>query len=250
MAAPAFFEISGSPKPEWYEDHKGRNQFRAWRLLDCAWEDRRQLIDWLYSEQGSGYPHDDGTPSAIVRRVIPEGWGRTSGTAILIAYPRATLRVFYDTAGPVWVNGLYLNEEIVPHPYFIRPGGKNLFWSDGTPCEGEDYIGRYITGAQWIIEKGRLTTAPYNPFSAMSGVNGSMKYTYTLGYTFAAQQCLYNCPAISSHSEIYGGTKYKAIYRSDCNPKGWNKFWHAATNDWEYLYHPDDSQYVQYPVTW
>ena len=137
MAAPAYTEVAPSPQPEWYEDQKGTVQFRAKRFLKCAWTDSRALIDWLYSEAGASYPHADGVVNAFVRGIKPIARGRTGGTSSLISHSEAIFEVRYDTAGPKWVNGSYIQESLHPARFTVSPPGK-LWWEDGVRLTEEE----------------------------------------------------------------------------------------------------------------
>jgi hypothetical protein len=251
MAAPAYTEVAPSPAPDWYTDSKGRIQFRARRWLKCAWTDLSAMIVWLYSEAGAAYPHPDGTPYALVRSVKPVARGRTGLTNGLISHSEAVVEVLYDTAGPMWVNGVYVEEMIVPQRFPIRPVGYGLKWSDGTKLSPEDYLPLAILGATHIYHIGRSSTYPTNAFSFVGMCNSGTKSCLILtSYTFSTQTVLYQPPRVSAQSDYSVGTKYDITYHHDINPNGWNKFWHAANNAWEFLKTPSDDTYIQYPVGW
>jgi hypothetical protein len=248
---PSYHEIDPSPiNGEWYEHPDGRHglQFRAERLLVCAWTDRASMISWLYSESAGGYPHADGTTAAIVRKVKPESRGIIGGVATLASYDECILRVYYDTWGPRWVNSVYMDESILPHQIYVCPP-EGLLWSDGEPITpAEAHFRMPVLGALHVVSVSRATTAPSNPFSNIGTVNAAGKNCYILPYSYAAGTGLYSPPFVMSHTDYELGTRYSYTYKVVINPFGWNKFWRAATGLWETAYDEDGNAYVQYPA--
>jgi hypothetical protein len=251
---PSYDEIAPSPRGEWYEDPRGRGQqFRATRWLKCRWVDRKELISWFYSASGCAYPHEDGTNLAIVRRAKPVGRGKTGGTTTLISHDECILEVYYDSNGPRWVSGLYLEEEMAPRRMRIIPPTGQFYWKVGSNyIKITDNPGKVIDAWAWIMRVGRASSPPSDPQARVGCVNADPMNTYTLGYSFAAQVVLFGPPTVFGHTDYTAGTKYVYRYAHTINPFGWNKFWHgdATTPAWEYLYLSDESQYVQYPATW
>jgi len=254
MPAPAHQEIKPSPQPEWYIDGKGRMQCRATRYVKCAWAVRRNLFEWFYSQAGCQYPHDDGTPYALVRRVKQMPRGRTQGLPTLITHSEVILEVRYDSYGPQWVNGLYMDETLGAQTFRIYPP-YNLYWGGGITdgvrvTEAEARFGVPIIGAVHTVEIGRAVTLPSDALVYIGTCNKAIKETYTLGYSFPPQTVLYVPPTVSSHSDYTLGTRYAITYRHLVNPFGWNVFWRTATASWETLYQSNGSTYIQYPPTW
>jgi len=240
-----------SPAGEWYQDAKGRAQFRATRLLKCAWTDRIALIAYLMSEAGGPYPHADGTTYALVRGIKPRGRGQTSsGGTNLIAYTESVLEVFYTTEGPRWVNGLYLNEAIVPERVRITPPGPYLRWHTPTRDVEPNEKGVSFDTVAHVISVGRAVSAPSDALTYIGCCNATTKSCFILPYTFASQTMLFGAPNVTSHTDYSVGTQYTYTYSHVYNPHGWNKFWRTETGAWEFLYDKDDNVYVQYPVTW
>ena len=246
----AYHEIDPSPIPEFYENAKGQLHLKATRLLLCAWTDVPELVAYFYSEAGAVYPHNPGSAQCIVRKVNPEARGKIGGTATLASYSEAIIKLFYSTEGPQWVNGVYMEEMIIPELFYIRPPG-NLQWSDDTWITKEEMaFGVPVRGACWVTRVERATTYPSNPFSYIGACNAGAKACATFSnYTFSSQTALYEPPMVSSHSDYSVGTRYSYAYRIAINPFGWNKFWHAQNAAWEYLYR-DGEIYFQYPVAW
>ena len=244
-------EISPSPiNCRWYQDSDGVTQYHGERLLECAWDDRQEIILSLLSESAPGYPHADGTVSAIVRDIRPESRGAIGGTADLASYSRCILRVIYDTKGPRWVNGLYVNESMYPTIINVQtPGG--LQWSDDSWVSKDEMSSvMSVVGWQHEITVGRATSAPPIATSYIGTVNASAKSCYYLPYYFASQTVKFGPPHVSSHTSYTTGTVYTYSYRHAINPFGWNKFWHSANQAWEYLYDADGNYYTQYPLGW
>ena len=258
MSAPLYTEVTHegrygeSPLGEWYQDAKGRTQFKATRLLKCAWTDCPALIGWLMSEAGASYPHPDGTTYAYVRNIKPRGRGQTSsGGTNMIAYAEAVLEVYYCTEGPRWINNTSVSEEMKAHQFWIAPPGGRLKWSNDdwvTPEEKAAAIP--FLGWTYQLTLSNLLALPTTPLSYIGTCNASTKTCYYLGLSFASQTVLYGPPAISSYSAMGQGTRYTAVYNHGIRPHGFNRFWHAKTGAWEYLYQPNDDIYVQTPLGW
>jgi hypothetical protein len=252
MSAPTYTEVSPSPQGEWYEDNKGRIQFRAQRILECAWTDVAALIVYLYSAVGASYPHPDGTTNSIVRRAKPRGRGKTGGTQTLISYSRALVDVYYDTVGPRWVNGVYLDEKLVPYRVHQKPqGGLALVWSDDTPLGIIDRRGIEFGSVAHQLVYGRMSSAPADALTYIGCCNAGTKSTFTLEVSdFAAQTVRYSVPSVEARTDYSAGTKYTVTYVHPINPNGWNRFWRGGTAAFEYLKKPDGTTYIQYPATW
>lgn len=259
MAAPSYTEITHegrygeSPQPEWYLDAKLRWQFRAVRILECAWTDRAALIADLMTQAGGSYPHADGTEYAYARSIKPLGFGQTGGTATLISYDKAAVEVFYSTEGPRWINGTYIDESMAPQQFWVHPPGGKLYWSNDDLLTDEERTTPIpFLGWEWNLTLGRLLTLPTTSQSYFGTCNNAAKSCYYLGLQFATQTVLYGPPTISSHSEMGGGTRYTAHYSHAIRPHGWNKFWHSKTAAWEYLYLAKNATniYYAYPVLW
>lgn len=250
MSLPTYTEVSPSPEGEWYEDRKGRRQFRAQRTLLCDWTDVPAMIAYLYSAAGSSYPHPDGTPHSLVRRVKPHARGKTGGTATLASHATALLDVYYDTDGPRWVNGAYVDEAVSPMTIHHRPTGMSLRWSDDTPLSDADLKGVEIEGGQHVLIMARMPSAPSDVFSYVNMCNSGAKNALILGYSWPAQTVRYAVPEVRAHFDYSGGTTYTAIYHHPINPNGWNKFWRGDKAAFETLYRPNGDPYVQYPPSW
>jgi len=253
LSPPAYSEVAPSPFPEWYEDAKGRTQFRAKRLLECAWTDRRALMEWLYSESGAGYPHADGTNMAYVRGVRPRSRGKSGGTASTISHTRCILEVRYDTAGPSWVNGVYIEEGYAPSTARIAPAGKDLYWSTGDKIDDKGELhGRSVLILEHFTRIAKAVEVPSLMFSAIGGCNSSSKSDGFGWYSWPKECVLYAAPEVTAHSDYTSGTRYEVTFRHPIFPPGWNHFWHAATASWEYLYTDSSAStiYVQYPYSW
>ncbi len=253
MAPPAYREIDPSPlNCRWYEDQYGRLQFRAERLLECSWADRPQLIGWLYSESGAPYPHDDGPSASIVRHVEPMARGGISGTATKSSYERSVVRVFYDSFGPRWVNGAYVDEYLVPRQIWVRPpGDERLAWSDGKPLtRAEMAVAVPVDTVSYVQSWGRQTTYPTDALDYIKTTNASPKICLLFSFVFPPGTLLYGPPRLHSHFAYQGGLQYYYTFNHTYNPNGWNKFWRAATNSWEALYTPAAEPYLPYPPGW
>lgn len=257
MPAPTYREVTLEdpkyPQGDWYEDFKGTLNYRAKRLLCCAWTDRRALIDWLYSEAGAAYPHDDGVTAAIVRRVRPLPRGATVGSsATLIAWSECLLEVFYDTdsSGPRWVNNQYVKETFYPLQWTHAPTGDGIQWLDG-PITAGDRRGVILNLWAHNASYGRLATPPASCTSLIGCCNSTPKSALLYSYSFPAETVLFVPPYQSASFAYAGGYNYEIIYHHIINPLNWNKFWRASTGKWERAYLPDgETQYVQYPVLW
>lgn len=185
-----------------------------------------------------------------MRRVKPEARGRIGGVASKSSYEECILRVSYDTWGPRWVNGVYLDEYILPHQIYVSaPIG--LFWSDGESITARDAEFRMpVLGAMHVISVSRSTTVPANPFSNIGTVNATGKSCYILPYVYAAYTGLYGPPVVQSHTDYSLGTRYSYTFKHIINPNGWNSFWRPATGAWEAAYNENGDLYVQYPPGW
>jgi hypothetical protein len=171
----------------------------------------------------------------------------------MIAYSEAVLKVLYDSAGPQWVGGTYVDEKMVPEQFHIRPPTGTFYWADGDALTTKEQNTSYpLLGWSWHLEIGRLLALPTTPLSYIGTCNSGAKSTYYLGLSFGSQTVLYGAPHIESHSAMGDGTRYSVLYRHPVNPFGVNKFWHAKNAAWELLYNEDDgtSPYYQYPAGW
>lgn len=248
---PTYKEIDPSPQPEFYENQRGQLHFRAKRWVVCDTTELGSVVSYFLSEAGSVYPHTTGY-GALVRRVKPIPRGKIGGTATLSTYPEAIVELTYDTDGPRWVSGLYVDEMIVGEQLYIRPPGfQGLTWQDGRKLTSTE-IGTAIPvrGATHILNVGRSNTYPTDALTYMGMVNSGTKSCSTLAYSFAAGTVLYGVPRVSSHTDYVSGTKYEYTYRHTINPFGWNNFWNAETGTWEALKLPGGSNYVQYTAGW
>jgi len=256
MAAPAYTEVTHeaqygeSPKPEWYIDAKNIWRFRATRLLKCAWVDRAALIADLMTQAGGSYPHDDGTPYAYVRKITPRGRGQTSsGGTNLIAYSESVLEVYYDSAGPQWVNGSYITEAMVAEQFHIHPPGGNLSWTGSVKLtDGEKSTSTPLYGWSYTYTLGRMLAMPSVPAAHVGSCNATVQTCGSFNLSMAAQTVLYGPPSVSKHSEMGEGTRYTASCSRPINPYGWNKFFRAETNAWESLYLPNGNVFIRYPL--
>ncbi len=254
MPAPPYQEIKPSPQPEWYVDGKDRLQCRAVRYMKCTWANRRALMEWLMTQAGGSYPHDDGTPYALARRIKSIPRGRTQGIPTLISHDECIVEVRYDTYGPQWVNSQYVEETLGRRAFRVYPPG-NMYWDEGPPdgikvTSDEARRGIPVIGSTHKLKIGRATTTPSDAMAYIGMCNTGIKETFTLGYSFPPQTVLYVPPFVGSHSDYSLGTRYTVVYEHIINPHGWNKYWRTSTGAWEYLYNADGEIYVQYPATW
>ena len=260
MPAPTYTEITHdgqlgeSPRGEWYLDAKNITRFRAKRLLKCAWTDCPALINYLMTEAGGSYPHPDGTPFACARNIKPHGRGLTSsGGAHMLAYAEAILEVSYDSAGPQWIGGTYVDEQMVPEQFWIHPPAGTFYWANGDALTKDEMKTSYpLLGWNYHLTLGRLLSLPSTPLSYIGTCNATAKQTYYLGLGFGAQTVLYGSPHIESHSAMGEGTRYSVAYQHPVNPFSWNCWWNSKNGAWEPLYYDNGaaSRYYQYPSGW
>jgi len=247
---PPYTEVDPSPQPEYYENSKGQLHFRATRILSCAWSNVQALCEYLYSPEGAAYPCSIGSSNAIVRRVKPLRRGRIGGTETLSSYTDALVEVYYDTDGPRWVSGFYVDEKVAPHQFYIRtPGG--LFWSGHTAVsDAEAGFTMPVMGAAHILEVKRATSIPSDAFAYVGCCNGGAKSCILLPYSFPSQTVLYNPPHVGADFSYSYGTRYEYTYIHEISPFGWNKFFRPSRGRWENLYNDNGDTYVQYPPSW
>jgi len=158
--------------------------------------------------------------------------------------------VFYDTFGPRFVNGLKIQEFLAPEVFHIAPTGSGLTWTGGAPLTDSDRAGRSIIGLSHNITYTDLTTEPSAGLAYIDCCNASNKAPLTFTAVFTPETVLFSPPRVESVLAYVGGLRYSAAYSHKINPFGWNKFWRAATNGWEFLYLPNGDRYVPHPVTW
>jgi len=233
-----------SPVETWYTDEKNRLQFRAKVFLLVNGPDVPTAITGLLSETGGVYPY---LTTALARKI--EGRGR--GVYGPSGYTECVLEVDYDTAGPRWVNGSYVQERMIAQQMWIEPPTGDFKWGDGMKLTNNEMATSYpFLGWTYELTLGRLLTQPSVPFNYLGSCNSGGKSCYYLGYSFGSQTVLFGAPSVAADAAMGSGTRYTAMYRHSIKPSGWNTFWNAANCAWEPLYDKDGNLYIQYPVVW
>jgi len=238
-----------SPEPETYQNTKGQVHVRCKLTVKCAWSDRLALWNWLYSQDGCALAE---VPRCLVRRVVPKGHGRYSGTASTPAFTEAIVTIYYDTDGPQWVNDRFVETQIVPAPIRVFPPS-GLYWSTG----GKDAITAEeashpteFTGLLYLVTEGMLTAEPASLYTSVGYTNKSSFPLLDYSESWPAGTVRYEAPMKFCHNDYSASKKYTVGYRWLINPFGWNKAWRASTGEWAPFYNKNGTQIYPYPETW
>lgn len=142
-------------------------------------------------------------------------------------------------------------DSIEPTAEFITLDYRCFRWGapDGVPLQPEEAPGLLLRGFNFVRTFTDRVDQPHTDYIEKVGaVNDDTVSSTTLGFDFPAETLLYQPPNLSWSPRIDGTTRFNLTIKGTYKPQGWNKYWHALTQQWLELYLVGDaSPYKSYP---
>lgn len=211
--------------------------------LMTGWNTRWALVSDLLNNYRAFPNYGAGAPVALKCAVRPFGEMFTLGQCIY--YSDAIVTVTY---GPPKFGeiGSYdiVAESLEPSAEFRRLPFQNFRWSSktGDPLVEEESPGKLEIKLTLVRQIFKVPT-PLNvlTLSATGKVHSAEYFSPLLGLTFAAESLLYSEPSFERTIRNDGSDGVNYTQKWSIKPTGWNKFWRAKTNSYEYMYQTTDS---------
>jgi hypothetical protein len=95
----------------------------------------------------------------------------------------------------------------------------------------------------------KLTALPTEYLTCLAGVNSLAYASSILGLTFAAETLMFQPGGTSRTFTNLGASGWTATAKFCFNPNGWNKYWRAETQSFEYAYIAGSTtRYIQHAL--
>lgn len=211
--------------------------------LYCDWTLRWALVADLLNN-GRPFPnYGTGTPIAMKAAVRPFGTMVGFGQACI--YSEALVTVTYgikkyDTIGPFDI----VAESIEPSAEYRRLPFQNFRWGSktGDPVTEDEAPGKLEVKLNLVRQIFKVPT-PLNilTLTATGKVHDAAYASPLLGLTFDGDSLLYLEPTFERTLRNDGSDGVNYTQKWSIKPTGWNKFWRAKTNTYEYMYQTTDA---------
>jgi len=223
---------------------------RATRAIKCNWADRWRLADLLmhaYRINGifgtaqrtffkpDFYPHRQGLFLKNISSIRPVGQSSQGDAPNLIDWKAPSFAVliceyessdFDDDTTQDESEVKYADESVNIAAEYMTLPSKKLTWDAGeTEKLGDDATAsRVIRMIEWELTFTELGTLPQNMIDFAGTVNTAIVTSRTLGWTFGAEQLLYN--GLRGQRELFidGARAWEATMSFMWRPFSWNKF--------------------------
>lgn len=213
--------------------------------LRCAWTARASLINDIVGARRA-WPHSSFPvqPIAMQAGVVPAGNYVQDGQAC--AYAEALVTIVYSTL----IKDL-ITETLEPTAEFLTLDWKNFRWGSGNgdPLLEKEAPGRLYKSLNLVrVMADRTPPFATGLLTQIGNVNGAAYTSSMLGLTFAAETLLFQPPNIQRTVNTAGVQKATITTKFSFKPQGWNKYWRAATQQWERIFVYNGAEYKNYPL--
>ncbi|MFZ5832407.1 MAG: hypothetical protein ACOY3P_20160 [Planctomycetota bacterium] len=247
------YEQQGFPRSRWEN-----GKFIGLRQLTIPWASRATFLTELDTYPNNLWPYPDGDASALARiaEIEPLQEGKQAASGALANYDFASVRVQYDTDGPVYVSGQYIREGYFPIEEYQPTDYRRFSWSSGSaraPINPGEAPGRLDSRTGVFVEFHDLVSIPANLRQYVGYVNSNAVAAYTLGETWAANTLLMLAPEVEVKRNLAGAARFTVKYRFAHKESRWDRFWNPAASSagaWAALYRlSDGAEYKPFPTT-
>jgi len=218
--------------------------------LRCAWEDRWDLVDDLLFVGGvwPEFASWDNPPLAQSAKISPVVTPQKGGPGVAgqeILYGEALVDVVYGLDSSTDLAA----ESLESSAQFARLDYQQFRWQSDTaallPDQSPGQLKRGLCLARTVY---KMLLVPSVVLQAGS-VNQSAYTSSLLGITFDEETLLLQPANISRTIRTDGTTPYNVATKLLYRPDGWNKYYRAATDSWDYIEHVANpgSPFKSYP---
>jgi hypothetical protein len=212
--------------------------------LRCLTENRFYLADdLLLNARPYPYVTSAFVPVALSCSIKPgdqnwasSGQGQTCRTSIVtVNYGKPTTR----SVGSFPI----VAESIEPMGEFVRLDYRMFRWGskNGPPLTPEEAPGVFLPKCKIVRKLYRLSSIPSLAMSAFGKCNSNSYTSPLLGVSFAAETLTYDAPSFDRTITTTGSEGWNYTQNWLYNPQGWNRYFRAETNSYEYIYRADVS---------
>jgi len=141
-------------------------------------------------------------------------------------------------------------ETVEPTAEFITQDYRRFRWGSaaGTPILEAEAPGKLLHGLNLVRQIFKWSSPlPGTLLTCVGGVNNAAYVSALLNLTFATETLLFQPPTLNRTVTTAGAKAWNATMKFSYKPDNWNKFWRAATEDFERMYDYYGGQYDSYP---
>jgi len=249
--SPSCAEEAGSMKEDFDDEH---GLMKASVTLRCAYADRHALVANIVGNRrpwpkGSPGPVPLASTASIVPVMTP---GLASGDE-LIVYGESLVTINYNTK---IVD--QFSESIEPTSEFLTldhrwfrwspysgpigiqvgtgSGADTIVFTDYDPPREEEAPGRQMRGINFVRTDFNQVTVPQEIVDYTGCVNSDTVTWSLLGLTSDPETLLYLPPSITTKVDSSNTRKFDITKKFNYNPNGFNKYFRAATGNFQYIY--------------
>jgi hypothetical protein len=231
-------EYHMSPRENW-----GTDGFKATRRLECAWTDRKSLVEEILrptQDTGLEYPNLTGTNAYAARAAVEPHPGAQLGTGSTASYEKALVTVEYETVNDQ--GGI--RESIEPTAEFLTLNNEGYKWKHSfldltVNVDPQEAPGFLKTGLDYVVERPYIDTIPSKILDYVGAVNHKAVTPTSAGmqqFRFEAETLLFNPPTCERVYKPDGTPSWRVTLRFTYKPnwdqsvappvaRGWNHFW-------------------------
>lgn len=211
--------------------------------LHCAWANRWLLVADILNASRVLPAYGVGAPVALKAAVTPHGSHVTTGQGLV--YDMAQVTVTYGPRKFAEI-GSYdiVAESLEPLAEFRRLPWQNFRWGskEGTPIVQDEAPGKLEVKLNLVRQIFKVPVPMSTLVLDATGKCNDTSYTSSmLGLTFAAETLLYLEPKFERTIRNDGSDGVNYTQTWAYKPSGWNKFWRAESNTYEYMYQTTDA---------
>lgn len=211
--------------------------------LHCDWNNRWSLVADLLNNSKVLPGYGTGAPVALKAAVKPFGTHVTDGQGLV--WDLAQVDVTYGPKKFAEI-GSYdiVAESLEPMAEFRRLPWQNFRWGSktGTPIIQDEAPGKLEIKLNLVRQLFKVAV-PLDPLvlDATGKCNEAEYESVLLGVTFPEETLLYLEPKLDRTLRNDGSDGVNYTQTWAYKPTGWNKFWRAETNAYEYMYQTTDA---------
>lgn len=235
------YEVHGTHKEDFND-----SEFTASVSLRCPWSQRHQIMDDILIA-GRQWPYSSRYCVAKTGSIVPEkSEADQDGQGFI--YKFAILTINYSSKRDNNENSV--SESIEPTCEFLTLDYRRFRWgsANGDPLIEAEAPGKQIKGLNLIRKYQRVPNVPSGILAAMGAVNSAPYSSQLLGMTFPAESLLFQPPSLDRVITYIGNKGWNVQLKFSCKPDGWNKYWRAKSQAYEYIYLAGGGIYRSYPM--